>query len=300
MSRKANKSICGIYAIYNDVNGKAYVGQSVNIGKRLGCHFSYLRHNKHTNAHLQNAFNKYGEAHFLSCVLEKCEMRELSVREAYWIDVMDSFWHGYNSTRGGELNARVGVKILKENGLAEFEQYILDSKDSWIQYANDGFMHRRTKESRKRFSESRIGKFSGDNNPNAHTVVLLNTGKVYTTIKEAGLKNDTNPFSISSCCSHTNRSAGEKNGVRLVWRYKSEYDLMSQTDIKRAIIDAQNPTYGGKNCNAKPVICVTTGVKYDCATEASRQTGLDTSSIVKCCKGKNKSCGNGSVSTNWA
>ena len=41
----------------------------------------------------------------------------------------------------------------------------------------------------------------------------------------------------------------------------------------------------------KPVICITTGVIYESLTDASRQTGIDRSSIVACCKGKYKFAG---------
>lgn len=51
----------GIYQIKNKINGKVYIGQSINIEKRLKRHLNDLRKLKHRNQHLQNAFNKYGE-----------------------------------------------------------------------------------------------------------------------------------------------------------------------------------------------------------------------------------------------
>jgi len=60
----------GIYEIENLMNGNFYIGSAVNIDKRWGQHRSDLRKGKHTNKHLQSAFNKYGENAFKFMILE--------------------------------------------------------------------------------------------------------------------------------------------------------------------------------------------------------------------------------------
>ena len=57
--------LCGIYQIKNIINNKSYIGQSTDINKRIAKHKASLRHNKHNNSHLQNAYNKYGEDKFV-------------------------------------------------------------------------------------------------------------------------------------------------------------------------------------------------------------------------------------------
>lgn len=52
--------VSGIYCIENKINNKTYIGSSKNLYQRLLKHFALLRHNKHENAHLQSAWNKYG------------------------------------------------------------------------------------------------------------------------------------------------------------------------------------------------------------------------------------------------
>ena len=60
---KLDKS--GLYKITNDVNGNWYVGSTSSpFSKRLSTHLKYLRGNKHTNGHLQNSYNKYGDKNF--------------------------------------------------------------------------------------------------------------------------------------------------------------------------------------------------------------------------------------------
>ncbi len=55
----------GIYQIKNTTNGNVYIGSSKDIIARLKKHRSHLIQNKHVNAHLQNAWNKYGEENFV-------------------------------------------------------------------------------------------------------------------------------------------------------------------------------------------------------------------------------------------
>lgn len=56
--------IGGIYKIVNTSTNECYVGQSVNMRKRISEHFRLLRSNKHPNPHLQNSYNKYGHDSF--------------------------------------------------------------------------------------------------------------------------------------------------------------------------------------------------------------------------------------------
>lgn len=45
----------GIYRIINSVNGKCYVGSSIDLNRRRKEHFYHLENNSHPNIHLQNA-----------------------------------------------------------------------------------------------------------------------------------------------------------------------------------------------------------------------------------------------------
>lgn len=81
-------NFCGIYMLLNTKNGKRYIGSSVNIRKRLNIHRSLLKHNKHDNKHLQNAWNKYGEKAFNYSILEKCNEDERFIREQFYVDTI--------------------------------------------------------------------------------------------------------------------------------------------------------------------------------------------------------------------
>lgn len=86
----------GIYAIENQVNNKLYIGSAVDIMSRFCDHKSLLRRNKHHNAHLQNAWNKYGEESFAFFELEHCNKEDLILKEQEIMDTFNAISEGYN------------------------------------------------------------------------------------------------------------------------------------------------------------------------------------------------------------
>jgi hypothetical protein len=62
--------LIGIYKITNIITLDFYIGQSRNLKQRWAEHKTQLRHNKHPNAHLQNAWNKYEEDSFKFTIYE--------------------------------------------------------------------------------------------------------------------------------------------------------------------------------------------------------------------------------------
>ena len=97
--RMANK-ICGVYKIKNIVNDKFYIGSSKDIKNRWKQHKDQLRANKHGNAYLQNAWNKYGEKNFTFEVIEECEPSIQFEREQYYLNELNPFDNrGYNIVR---------------------------------------------------------------------------------------------------------------------------------------------------------------------------------------------------------
>jgi len=76
----------GIYCIKNIINNKRYVGSTINFKHRKNTHFFALRHNKHSNSHLQRSYNKYGECSFVFEIVEECSPQNLLVREQFYLD----------------------------------------------------------------------------------------------------------------------------------------------------------------------------------------------------------------------
>ncbi len=107
----------GIYEIRNKLNGKRYIGSSIDIEKRWKGHKRDLKAGNHGNPHLQNAFNKYGIENFLFMELEeiKGDKSSLYKREQEYLDKWLSTGSLYNISSiaigtclKGELNGMYG------------------------------------------------------------------------------------------------------------------------------------------------------------------------------------------------
>jgi group I intron endonuclease len=78
----------GIYSI-SAPSGKRYIGSAVNIARRWKAHRSALRNNRHQNAALQRACDKYGIDALHFAILEHCDAARLIEREQFHIDSQD-------------------------------------------------------------------------------------------------------------------------------------------------------------------------------------------------------------------
>lgn len=92
----------GIYKITNLVNGKIYIGQSLNIEKRFITHKVPSRRLKLETV-LYKAFNKYGLENFSFDIIEICDKNQLDTFEKYYIlkNKSNIKKYGYNMTDGG-------------------------------------------------------------------------------------------------------------------------------------------------------------------------------------------------------
>lgn len=94
---------CGIYKFTNKINGKIYIGQSIDIIARKRSHINdaYCK-GKDSNCPFHQAIIKYGENGFNFEIIEECPKELLNEREKYWIQYYDSYHNGYNASPGGD------------------------------------------------------------------------------------------------------------------------------------------------------------------------------------------------------
>jgi group I intron endonuclease len=189
-SLKEKYIIVGIYCIENIINNKKYVGQSINVEKRLKKHFLKLKNGEHENRYLQRSYNKHGENNFTSYLIEECTKEELNNKEIYWIEKLNSYKEGFNLTIGGN-----GVTGWKADD--EFKQHISEITSG---EKNPNYGHKWTDEMKKRLSFQRKGKYDNADNPNSKKIICVETLIIYSTIKEAIVSLDLkNQSSISRC-----------------------------------------------------------------------------------------------------
>lgn len=95
----------GIYKITNIINNKSYIGQSINIEKRIKEHFWKANCQKDIsfNSILHQAIRKYGENNFKWEVLEECSIENIDKLEQDYIQKYNTISpNGYNILLGGQ------------------------------------------------------------------------------------------------------------------------------------------------------------------------------------------------------
>ena len=99
--------ICGIYLIKNNKNGLTYIGQSIDIHRRIKRHFDGSQKGR---ALIDYAIAKEPQ-NFSWEILIECTREDLNYYENYYIYYYDSLNHGYNRNFGGHsVNILMGEK----------------------------------------------------------------------------------------------------------------------------------------------------------------------------------------------
>ena len=135
----------GIYVIINNINNKKYIGQSVNIERRLKEHKrrAFNPNSNLYNCPLYTAIKKYKIENFSFLVLEECQKKDLNKREKYWINYYEtnnsSF--GYNLTKGGDSSKPL---ILNDVEVKEIKHLLRTTNITQEEIANKFSITQRT------------------------------------------------------------------------------------------------------------------------------------------------------------
>jgi len=119
----------GIYGWKNSVNGKWYIGQSIDPEDRRKEHLQSLRAGRHYNKRWQEDFRFLGETAFEHHLIEECSPETLDTRERVWVAYYksDQPEFGYNQTHGGnsvgmhtkETKAKISATLKGRRNTAE-------------------------------------------------------------------------------------------------------------------------------------------------------------------------------------
>lgn len=196
-----------IYKIENLVNGKVYVGQTINnVNRRWQAHKSLLRRNVHDNCYLQNAWNKHGEGNFKFEIICRSD---ISFLDGIEIDLIDKFAEknqSYNLESGGNEQ-----KEIHYNTRIKLSKAIAD-------------LHKNNPEYRQKYLKAI-----------AKQVICIDTGEVYESIAEASRDFGINYDNIHQVCLGRNRSARGNDGHYYQFAYyekNKEYKLEKIRNLK--------------------------------------------------------------------
>lgn len=286
----------GIYKIENLINGKIYIGQSVDIHERW---LEHKRVNERTSAldkqqyPLYRSFKKYGLENFSFEILEECSRDKLNEREKYWIAyyhtyINDPNNNGYNLTIGGE-----GKQFITDE---EIQNFI----DLWHQDLSVGEIALITERSNKvvikylkqccndyNIEEGR--KRGANNSGKNHTKsinqydLLGNLIQSYNSIIEAAQE-----LGISSATLINNAKHKTTTCHDFFFFYANE-DLEQNLRIHYTLPKFQEPVIQ-LDANNNPINCFSSAAlaakNFRYMTKDTRQKG---SAIIDCCKGNAKS-----------
>lgn len=98
-----------IYKIYNKINGRVYIGQTVNFKARKQYHKDHLKKRIHDNPYLQKDYNEYGLSVFIFEIIETLDNKDkANNQEDYWIDYFggiesDSVYNCKNNIKNNKV-----------------------------------------------------------------------------------------------------------------------------------------------------------------------------------------------------
>jgi len=116
----------GVYMIENQADYMRYIGGATDVQMRIWKHKAELRHGRHRNHALQQAWDQYGEDNFTFTVIEYLsDPATLPGREQHYIDhfnALDVDGYNYRRARGAGwqqipsklLNGEVDVERIQE------------------------------------------------------------------------------------------------------------------------------------------------------------------------------------------
>lgn len=115
---KDQKEKTGVYCLVNLINGKIYIGSSINLAVRMKNYLNttFLKNKKNNNLPIISALLKYGQENFAVLILEFVVVENLAIRETYYITYLLPHYNilkqGYSSI--GYTNTEATKQMLSE------------------------------------------------------------------------------------------------------------------------------------------------------------------------------------------
>ena len=276
----------GIYKIENKINGKIYIGQSINIKIRWQQHKREAKCNRR-NAPLYNALRKYGVDNFTFEVLEECPQELLNEKEIFWIahyKSNDSDF-GYNVLAGGQnggiLYPNEWFYELWDAGFTVGEiQKELGVSKTTVQSKLEGYKdyNARTSHSRGAIKAIKEGKIK----PGIHIQEIYPVYQ-YSLLGDYIQEFESPSVAASFFSNSKNNSDNITHAVNGI--SKTAYGFQWRKEKLEKIAPVSSPS-------GRLVECINTKQLFPSTVEAAKWAHIKSrSNITDCCLGKRKSAG---------
>lgn len=283
-----------IYKITNDVNSYCYIGQTItSLNRRWSEHKQCMNYTNLSNK-LYTAMRQIGLEHFKIEVIEEFNtitQEELDSREQYWITYYNSFFNGYNSTKGGTFGCHsmktIECYTLSGNLYKKYSSVQEASDDLSINYdAIVVCLNNMSQESCGGFqwkyenSNKLIKNFSNSLNFNGKTIYFIqydlngNYINHYLNISDACKNSKCLESGIIRCAKKEIQYTGN-----FIWRY----GFLGEEIPKSIIIKKITNTNKGKSKQVIHIIFNKQEILYKSLSEASRKTGYSRNKITHNC-----------------
>lgn len=196
-----------VYKITNKLNGNFYIGSSVCVERRIKEH---KRHNARGNDLLHLEIQKYGVENFDFEIIEEVEKDNLRIKEYEYIAKLQPYYNYVGKKRTQEEKEKISISTKKwwDNLDKEIQQKIIINNLTGPKVGHEVSEETRRKlrehnigkKQSKETIEKRIKKLKGrkkDNSYRNKPVMCIETGEIFSSIKEAELK-----YGLSTLCGH--------------------------------------------------------------------------------------------------
>jgi group I intron endonuclease len=270
-----------IYVLENMINGKCYVGQTINIKRRMREH----KHDSHNYDYpIHRALKKYGFENFKQYIFNGIPLELLDYFEKNMIIKNNTMVHyGYNLNLGGNSNKELSEETKKKIGLANIGRvggmrgkHQTEEAKKKISLAISGENHynygkHRSSETIEKMRRAMIGR------PNLKNRGRIKSEETRKKISESnkGKKSWNKGKKLSE--EHRKKLSEAHRGIP-----NNQLGLKRSIECKKKMSLAKKGKSYPKCAHPKMVICIETGNIYKSIKEATLQTGLN--NISACCK----------------
>ena len=246
--------ISGIYLITCNINGKRYVGQSIDIQRRRTQHRT-----QSSNKYLKEDIEKDGIDAFKFDILEKCTLKKLTEREDFYIKALQP-----------EYN------IALECHTMEFSQETREK----MRLAKIG--KPLSVEHRKKISLGNFGKKKSEEACRKHfrSVLCVETGVIYESVANAAESCGIKYNSLSATLHGRNQTS---DGYH--WKFVDE------SHKERKIKPCKDVSLETRLKRSKPIRCIETGEIFPSIKTAAEQFNIKQPNISAVLYGKQKTAG---------